>query len=84
MGGQSHLGFAERQYLRTLKPDAAGDLARRLLNQAQDRHRGYRLAAAGFTDNGQGFPGIHMEGQAFDRSHDAIERAEMRLQVLNF
>ena len=63
----------------------AGDLARRLGDQPQDRHRGDRLAAAGFADDGQRLAGVDVEGDAVDRADRRRPGVrEMGLEVLDF
>ena len=46
--------------------------AGRLRDQAQDRHRGDRLAAAALADDRQRLAGVDMERQPVDRAHDAV------------
>ena len=80
----AHLAFGELQQIPALEADRARDLARRLGDQPHQRHRGDRLAAAGFADDGERLALVDMEGDAVDRAVDALGRAEMGLQILDF
>ena len=75
--------FAQRQKIAAVEPDAAtDDTARRRRNEAQNRERTDRLAAAGLADhrNGLALPDIIRD--AVDGSDEPRRRLEMSPQVL--
>src|ERR1700682_386016 len=80
----AHLALGELQQILSLEADGARDLARRLGDEPHQRHRGDRLAAAGFTNNGQGLAFVDMEGDAVDGAVDTLRGTEMGLQILDF
>ena len=49
----AHGALVELEQIDPLEANAARDLAGRLRDQAQDRHRGNRFAAAALADDGQ-------------------------------
>src|SRR5262249_34723801 len=57
------------------------DAPRRHRNQLQDSHRGDRLAATGFTNDGHGFALIDCEIDPIDRVEPTVIRGEVRLQA---
>ena len=62
---------------------AVDDLSRRPQNEAQDRKRADRFAAAGFPDQGHGFAFVDVIGDTVDRFHSAGGGEKMSLQILN-
>ncbi len=80
----AHLGLGEPQQILSLEADGARDPARGLGDEPHERHGGDRLAAAGFTDNGQRLAFVDVEGDAVDGAVDTLRRAEMGLQILDF
>src|SRR5712675_2459275 len=80
----AHLALGELKQILSLEADSARDLARGLGDQPQQRHGGDRLAAAGFTDDGQRLALVDMEGDAVDGAVDTLRRAKMGLQILDF
>ena len=68
-----------------LEQDAAvRDAPRGLGEQAHDRERGYRLAAAGFADQRDDLAAIDAVADAVDRADDAARGHEVDVQVLHF
>ncbi len=51
--------------------------------QAHDGERRYRLAAAGFADDGDHFAALDRVGNAVDRVHDAARGVELDVQILH-
>ena len=80
----AHLRLGDVEQVAALEADRAGDLAGRLLDQPQDRHRGDRLAAAGLADDARASRRHRRGTKPLDRAHHAVGRREMRLQVLDF
>src|SRR3979490_2642972 len=80
----AHLAVGELQQILALEADRARDLAWGLRDEPHERHGGDRLAAAGFTDDGQRLAFVDMEGDAVDRAVDTLGGAEMGLQILDF
>ncbi len=80
----AHLAVGELQQILSLEADRARDLAWGLRDEPHERHGGDRLAAAGFTDDGQRLAFVDMEGDAVDRAVDALRGTEMSLQILDF
>ena len=80
----AHLGLGELQQILALEADGARDLARGLGDQPHQRHGGDRLAAAGFTDDGQRLAFVDVEGDAVDGAVDTLGGTEMGLQILDF
>ena len=80
----AHLGFLELQQVDALKADRAGDdTAGWGLDEAQDRERGDRLAAAALADNGQRLTLGDMQRDAIYGPHHAIAREEIRPQIVD-
>ncbi len=80
----AHLRFGQSQQVAAFETDTALDLAGRFLDQPQDRHRGDRLAAAGFTDHCQCLAALDVQRHALDSTHHAIRRIEMCLEIFDF
>ncbi len=80
----AHLAFGELQQILALEADRTRDLARRLGDQSHQRHRSDRLAATGFTDDGQRLAFVDVEGDAVDGAVDALGGTEMSLQIFDF
>src|SRR5712671_5807813 len=80
----AHLALGKLQQILSLEADGARDPARGLGDEPHQRHRGNRLAAAGFTDNGQRLAFVDVEGDAVDGAVDTLRRTEMGLQILDF
>src|SRR4029079_4772421 len=72
------------QEIGSLEADRACDLAGGLGDQSHQRHRGDRLAAAGFADDGERLAFTDMEGDTVDGAVDTLRGAEMGLQALDF
>ena len=81
---RAHFSVAQPQQIPALKADRAGDLARRLGNEPQDRHGGDGLAATAFADDRERLTGGDVERDAVDRAVDTVRRPEMRLEVFDF
>ena len=80
----AHGFFVQGQKVLAVEIDAAlDDLSRRPRNEAQDRKRADRFAAAGFPDYGHGFAFVDAIGDAVDRFHGAGGGEKLSLQVLN-
>src|SRR5258708_6965806 len=80
----AHLALGESQEILCLEADRASDLARGLGDEPHERHGGDRLAAAGFTDDGQRLAFVDVEGDAVDGAVDTFGGTEMGLQILDF
>jgi len=80
----AHLAIGEFEQFGSLEADRSGDLAGRFRDQAEDRIRGDRLAAAALADNRQRFTLLHVKGHAIHRTIDSHRGAEMGLQVFDF
>src|SRR3982074_1454546 len=80
----AHLALGKLQQILSLEADGARDPARGLGDEPHQRHGGDRLAAAGFTDNGQRLAFVDVEGDAVDGAVDTLRRAKMGLQILDF
>ena len=76
--------LVERQQVGALEADRARDPAGRLRDQAQDRIGGDGLAAAALADHRQRLAFADLERDAVDRAVDAVRRAEVGLQILDF
>src|SRR6267378_6018889 len=80
----AHLALGELQQILSLEADRARDFARRLGDEPHQRHGGDRLAAAGFTDDGQRLTFVDMEGDAINGAVDTLGGTKMGLQILDF
>ena len=76
----AHLRLGEIEQVAPLEADDAGSAPGRLRDETQDRHGRDRLAASALAHHGHGLARIDVEGNALDRAHHAVRRAEMRLQ----
>ena len=73
-----HLLLAQRRELLALELDRArGDAAGLGRDQAQDRERRHRLAAARFAHDAQRLAARQVERHAVDRAHHAVQRVEL-------
>ena len=80
----SHFAVRQLQQICSLETDRTRELARRLRDEPHQRHRGDRLAAAGFTDDGQSLAFVDMEGSAINCTVDTLGGTEMDLQIVDF
>ena len=62
---------------------AGDDLRRGLRDQAHDRERRHRLAAAGLADDPERLPLLDLEADSVDRADRALAREEVRAQVVD-
>ena len=60
------------------------DLRGRLRDQAHDRERGHRLAAAGLADDPERLALLDREADAVDGAHDALAGEEVGAEVVDF
>ena len=61
---RAHRPLVERQQVAAVEPNRAADDPSRRVDQAQDRQRGQRLAAARLADQGQRLAGVEREADA--------------------
>ena len=61
---RAHRPLVERQQVAAVEADGAADDPSRRVDQAQDRQRGQRLAAARLADQGQRLAGVEREADA--------------------
>ena len=80
----AHLAFGELQQILALEADRTRDLARGLGDEPHQGHRRDRLAAAGFTDDGQRLAFVDVKGDAIDGPVDTLGGPEMGLQIMDF
>ena len=62
---------------------AADELGGRAGQQTQDRLGGHAFAAATFTNDAQRFAGLHIETDAIDCRHFALQRIKSHSQVFH-
>jgi hypothetical protein len=75
LGGAQQLAVAE--------PRRAGEARVRPARQAQQGHRGHRLAGARLADDGQHLAAVERERHLVDRADDALLGDEGDLEVLD-
>ena len=80
---RAHLAIGQLQQILAREADGASDPARRLGNQPHHRHRGDRLAAAGFADDGERLALVDMEGHTVHRAVDAAGGTEVGLEIFD-
>ena len=79
-----HLLLGEAEEIDAVELDAAaGDAAGRIGHQPHERERGDGLAAAGFTDNGESFPGLDGKAHCVDRLEDSLSGVEDCAQAVD-
>ncbi len=79
----AHARLRQLHHVDLADPDGTlGDTAV-LRQQAQDRQRRHRLAAAGLADQGEGLAAPDRQRQVLDRAHQPMVGVEHRVKLLN-
>src|SRR5580704_825491 len=79
----AQLFLGELQQIASLEHDLAADHLARSLDQTEDRHGRDALAAAGLTDDAEGFARRHTEADASNRLDLPVVGEEVRAEVAN-
>ena len=80
---RAHRPLVEGQQVAAVEPDRAADDPPRRVDQAQDRQRGQRLAAARLADQGQRLAGVEREADARHGGHQAALDGEGRGEAVD-
>ena len=81
---RAHLVLGEREEIASFEQDApVRDASGRLGEEAHDRERRYRFAAAGFADQRDHLARIDLPAHALHGADDAARRDEMHVQVFD-
>ncbi len=82
---RAHLVLGHLQKIRSIVEDLpADDLPRWTGDQAHDRERRHRFAAAGFADKAKGLATIELEAHPIDGTGDSVVGFEMSPEVPDF